>query len=233
MENDELVASAAQLSRSLTPGDLDHTLVRVTAAAVEVLPDVHFASITVLHSDGTLETVAPTDPVLMQLDAAQYEYGEGPCYDAVMETPHAATAALEADERYPRYSRVALGAGVQAQAAVRLYDAATSRAALNLYSSSPGAFADLGALGALFSHQATMAIQYAQEIDTLTDAVTTRQTVGQAVGVVMERYEFTDERAFAFLTRLALHHGVPLPDVALAVAGASKQRNADAGAPGE
>ncbi|MEV5961506.1 hypothetical protein AB0L70_07055, partial [Kribbella sp. NPDC051952] len=69
-----------RLSKSLTPGDLDHTLSRITQAAVEVLPSVDFASITVLHADGRLETSAPTDKLLWNLDAAQYELREGPCY---------------------------------------------------------------------------------------------------------------------------------------------------------
>lgn len=227
MDPDQLVASARQLSRSLTPGDLDHTLSRVTAAAVEVLPDVDYASMTVLHSDGSLETVAPTDPLLPRLDAAQYELAEGPCYHAVTDVDHAVVPRLDEDNPYPRYAEVAVEAGVLAQAAVRLFDAQSSRGALNVYSRTPGAFADMGAIGALFQHQSALAIEYAQEIDSLTQAISTRHAVGQAVGVVMERYEFTDERAFAFLTRLALHHQVPLPVVAHAIAGASDVRNAE------
>ena len=51
-----------------------------------------------------------------------------------------------------------------------------------------------------------------------------REKVGKAVGATMERYEFTDERAFAFLTRLAQHHDVPLPVVADAIITASETR---------
>jgi AmiR/NasT family two-component response regulator len=33
--------------------------------------------------------------------------------------------------------------------------------------------------------------------------VRTRGLIGNAVGIVMERYQLTDDRAFAFLTRLS------------------------------
>ena len=42
-----LVEAARKLSETLTPGDLEHVLHRITKAAVEVLPYVDLASITV------------------------------------------------------------------------------------------------------------------------------------------------------------------------------------------
>src|SRR4051812_7477739 len=82
MDHEGLVGAAQRLSKSLTPGDLDHTLSRITAAAVEVLPETEYCSITVMHADGRLETVAPTDDLLWDLDMAQHKLHEGPCYEA-------------------------------------------------------------------------------------------------------------------------------------------------------
>jgi AmiR/NasT family two-component response regulator len=76
----------------------------------------------------------------------------------------------------------------------------------------------------LFADRSTAAIAYAQELDDQRNASLVREQVGKAVGVTMERYEFTDERAFAFLTRLAQHHDVPLPVVADAIIKASEVR---------
>src|SRR5688572_3252698 len=84
--DDQLARSAEELATTLTPVDLDHTLGRITAAAVEALPDVDYASTTVRHADGSLETVAPTDPALCDLDAVQYTLEEGPCFDAATTT---------------------------------------------------------------------------------------------------------------------------------------------------
>ena len=44
-----LLKIAHGLAESLGPGDLDETLSRITAAAVELIPDVSYASITVRH----------------------------------------------------------------------------------------------------------------------------------------------------------------------------------------
>ena len=214
MEPGDLIDASRRLRAALSPADLDATLERITAAAVEVLPDVRYASITVKHADGRLETLAPTDRLLCDLDAAQYELREGPCYEAAVETVHVAAPHLAEDDRWPRYAPVAVEAGIHAQAGIRLFDSKGSQGALNLYAERPGAFEDLGALGELFSHQAATAIDYAREITHLQQAVRTRQLVGQAVGLVMQRYKLDDARAFAFLARLSSTSNVKLRVVA-------------------
>ena len=135
MDEARIVKMAQELASHLVPGDLDQTLRRITVAAVEVLPDVDLASITVKHSDGSLQTYAPTDDVLLALDAAQYDLREGPCYDAAVETAHRVAPDLEHDERYARYAPRALAAGIRAQAGIRLFETPDdAQGALNLYS---------------------------------------------------------------------------------------------------
>jgi hypothetical protein len=214
VNEDRLLNLAQRLGKTLTPGDLDHTLSRITAAAVEALPETDYASITILHADGRLETVAPTDELLWGVDAAQYELREGPCYEAASDAVHIASPDLANDERFPRYAASAVAAGLRAQAGISLFAAAKSRGALNLYADEVGAFRDLGVLGDLFRHQAAMAIDYAREIQNLREAVRTRTMIGTAVGIVMERYHLTDDRAFAFLTRLSQDGNVKLREVA-------------------
>jgi hypothetical protein len=224
MSAERLVETARRLAETLTPGDLDATLNRITAAAVEVLPDVQCSSITILHGDGTLETVAPTDGILREVDAAQYELREGPCYEAAADTAHVTASNLAADDRFPRYAEVAVAHGIRSQAGIRLFDTPTSQGALNLYSRSVGAFLDLETVGRLFAHQSAMALEYARQIHNLEEAVRTRKTIGQALGIVMERYELTDERAFAFLTRLSQHRNVKLRLVAEELVADAEQR---------
>lgn len=215
METDnEILQASRQLAKTLVPGDLDQTLARISAAAVEVLPDVAYASFTIKHADGTLETFAPTDPLIVRLDAAQYEYREGPCYEAAVETVHVTAPDLAADDRFPRYGPVAVAAGIASQAGIRLFDASGSQGALNLYSREVGALADMGALGELFSHQSAMALAYAEQITQLQEAVQTRQLIGQAVGVTMERFKLDEARAFGFLARLSQDNNVKLRVVA-------------------
>ena len=199
-----------RLAEALKPGDFDATLNAITTAAVEVLPDVDYASITVKHADESIDTVAPTADLVLDLDGKQYELREGPCYEAAVETAHVISPDLATDERFPNYGPYVVERGVRAQAGLRLFDAPTSQGALNIYSHRPGAFEDFSTIADLFSHQAAIAIGYAREIADLNDALRTRTTIGQAVGIIMERYELNDERAFAFLTRLSQHRNVKL-----------------------
>ena len=213
-DDHSLIEQARRLSQSLGPGDLETTLERITAAAVEVLPDVTCASITIKHRDGRLETFAATDDVLFDVDSAQYDLQEGPCYESATETVHVTAPHLATDERFPRYAPVAVDKGIRAQAGIRLFDAPHSNGALNLYSDRDGAFEDLGVLEQLFAHQSAMALDYARQIDQLQEAVKSRQMIGQAVGLVMERYDLNEASAFAVLTRLSSERNVKLRLVA-------------------
>jgi hypothetical protein len=169
-----MLDASRRLSEALAPGDLDQTLDRITRAAVEVLPDVAYASITVKHGDGSLETSAPTDPLILDLDAAQYKLQEGPCYEAATDTMHVTAPHLADDDRFP----------------------------------------DLEMLGQLFVHQSAVALAYARQVGQLNEAVQTRQLIGQAVGVTMERFDLDEARAFGFLTRLSQDNNIKLRVIA-------------------
>jgi hypothetical protein len=214
VDNSEYVEVSRRLRATLTPADLDRTLANITAAAVEALPDVEYASITIKHADDRLETVAPTDDLICELDAAQYEFHEGPCYEAATKTVHVSSPDLVVESRWPRYAPVAVNAGIAAQAALRLFDAADSSGALNLYSKRPGAFEDLNGLDELFTDHAATAIEYAREISQLKQAVETRTVIGRAVGIIMHKYGLDDARAFAFLARMSSTSNTKLRQVA-------------------
>jgi GAF domain-containing protein len=208
-----LLETAAELSKRLSPGDLDATLSGITAAAVDLIPEVACASISIRRDD-RIETVDATDDCLIALDAKQYALREGPCYDAASDRDQVVAPDLGEDPRFPHYGPFAAEAGIGAQAAFRLFERGSTLGALNLYSTRKGAFADLDQLAALFRCQAAVAVAYAYDVQNLQEALETRTTIGQAVGIVMERYQLNDERAFAFLTRLSQHRNVKLCQVA-------------------
>jgi hypothetical protein len=210
----ELLEAAEQLATRLRPGDLDATLDNITSAAVELIPDAAFASITVRESDDSIRTVSASDDRLLTLDETQYTLREGPCYAAATDTPYLVSTSLGEDERFPKYGPAAVESGIDAQAAFRLFDRRRSQGALNLYATRPGAFADLDGIAALFRSQAAVAIGYAAEVAGVKTALETRTRIGQAIGVVMERYSLPEDRAFAFLTRLSQHRNVKLRVVA-------------------
>jgi len=232
MTDDRVLDTIRRLSASLSPGDLDHTLESITAAAVAVLPGVHYASITVKHADGSLHTAAPTDDMLLGVDAAQYELREGPCYAAATDELYVSSPNLAADARFPRYAAMAVKAGIRAQAGVRLFDTPkpAAQGALNLYSRDVGSFTDLSVVSQLFAHQAAVALDYARQVENLQEAVQTRQAVGRAVGIVMERYGLTEERAFAFLARVSQARNVKLREIAAEMVSDAETRSGQSSA---
>jgi GAF domain-containing protein len=202
------------LSESLTPGDLEDTIHNLTRAAVEVLPGVHQASISIRHEDGKLRSHALTAPFLEELDEAQYTDQEGPCYDGVMHDAFTVCGDLRNDPRYPNYGRQAEAAGIRSQAGVRIFEFQRSVGALNLYSTQVGALADIAFLTALFTEHARTAIAYALQVDQLREAIASRQRIGQAVGVLMERYQLSEDRAFGYLARVSQNSNLKVRDLA-------------------
>ena len=210
----DVLEAARALRERLVPGDLDATLAAITAAAVEVLPGVHHASLGLRHPDGTLASYAVTDPVVRQLDECQFSLREGPCYDGTTRTPYVASPDLAHDPRYPRYGPFAADLGVRSSAGLRLYETPHAVAALNLFSHDLGRFDDSQDLSLLFAHQAAIALSYSMEIDGLNQALQSRKRIGQALGILMERYQLPEEHAFAFLTRLSQQGNVKLRRIA-------------------
>ena len=203
-----------ELAERLRPADFDATLATLTTAAVELLPHVDYSSMTVRHRNGTVHSYAATDDLLADLDRTQDELQEGPCYYAITESPHVISRDLRVDPRFPTFGKAAADAGILSQAGLRLFRHGEAVAALDLYSRQTSAFEDLARLDRLFTHQAATALNYARELDNLHEALRTRTVIGQAVGILMERYGLEDQQAFAFLTRLSSTQHVKLRQLA-------------------
>ena len=211
---DRAMGMAARIAENVSGRDLDGTLLALTQAAVETLPGVDEATISIRHENGSLQSYALTAEFLKELDAWQYDYAEGPCYDGVTHNAFSVCGDLSQDPRYPNYGSRAAEAGIRSQAGLRVFESKRTLGGLNLYSRTVGALADVTFLEELFSEQARSALTYASQLGSLRDAITSRQVIGQAVGIVMERFQLSEERAFAFLTRLSNDRNVKLRLVA-------------------
>ena len=196
------------------PGDLDQTLMRITRTARDMVPRADYVSISIRHGDGRLETVAPTDPVIVKADELQYSLREGPCYDAITGEQVTYSGNLATDDRWPTYGPRASQMGFCSQMAMRLHTDGASRTGLNLYSRKRAAFGDSRQVADIFVSHAKVALGYAQEVNTLRAALATRKVIGEAIGVVIERNDLDEERAFEFLIRVSQGSNVKLRDVA-------------------
>jgi GAF domain-containing protein len=220
------LAMASRVADSVSGKDLEDTLASLTRAAVETLPGVDHATITVRHEGEEPRSYALTADFLAELDTWQYVNAEGPCYDGATNNAFTVCGDLRHDPRYPSYGPRAVAAGIRSQAGLRIFESARNIGGLNIYSRSLGALADVRFLAELFAEHARSAMTYASQIDGLRDAMTNRQLIGQAVGITMERFGLADEQAFAFLTRLSNQRNVKLHLVAREIIDDAGERRA-------
>jgi len=195
---------------------LAETLDTIVLAARDALPGFDHVGLALLTRTGEVETKAATDPLVRELDHLQYTAGEGPCLSALRETPVVVVPDLRREQRWPRYLSSALRTGLRSQMAVRLSvgDQATL-GGLNLYSTVRDDIApEAQELATSFATHAAIALHQAREIANLHDALESRKVIGQAIGIVMERYQLNEDRAFAFLVRASSYGNVKLRDVA-------------------
>jgi hypothetical protein len=207
------VAAALQ-----SPMDLDETLQLITRSAADTIPGIIEASISITTKDRRIETLAPTGPIVTRADHLQYELGEGPCLDAALDDPIVAVNDLATDPRWPDFGPKAAALGFGSQVAFQFRAEPHVRGALNLYALEPNSIDhDSIQLGSMFAGQIAVAMGWARQDQTMNEALVTRNVIGQAVGIVMERYQLDSDRAFAFLVRLSQTRNTKLRTVATAL----------------
>ncbi|MEV6283191.1 GAF and ANTAR domain-containing protein [Kribbella sp. NPDC051770] len=212
-----------------SPMALEKTLLVITQSAAETVPGIVEVSISLTRKDGRIDTLAPTGPLATQADVLQYELHEGPCLDAALGEPVVMVGDLATDSRWPEFGPRAAELGLGAHLAFQFRAEPHARGALNLYSTEPyGIDDDSVHLGSLFAGQVALAMGWARQGETMSEALATRNVIGQAVGIVMERYTLDDDRAFAFLARLSQSGNIKLRQVAAAIVEAANQ-NAQTG----
>ena len=99
--------------------------------------------------------------------------------------------------------------------AIKLYLDQDALGGINFYSTiSDDVSPNAQALARLFATHAAIALGRAHERRTLNEALQTRKVIGEAIGILMERYEVNEDRAFAFLVRASSHANIKLRAVA-------------------
>ncbi len=206
-----------------------HGLAKVS---VEVVRGAEAASLTLLGAGGEWTTTAFTGALAQRLDGMQYAAGQGPCLEAATAVEWTAVLVrdLPEDKRWPALAAEGAAAGARSVMSVSLFagpglGAGGVRQAvgsLNLYSSTAAAFGEserdtalLLALYAALALAATEAIGEAgEQIDQLKEAMATRNVIGQAQGILMERNKFTAGQAFDRLRTASMNLNRKLRDVA-------------------
>ncbi|HEY0449692.1 GAF and ANTAR domain-containing protein [Actinophytocola sp.] len=214
---ESLATALARMARDLLSQEtVQQTLDRIVAHAVSLVRGCEFAGILTVEG-GRLRTLASSDEAARESDRIQVELGEGPCLDSTLEEHHVFRIAdvTTAEDRWPRYAPKARELGIGSAMGFLLYTRDRNLGALTLYGRAPNAFTEHSEhVGWLLASHAAVAFASARSDAQLQQAVASRQEIGEALGIVMERHKLTGQQAFEMLRKESQERNVKLRELA-------------------
>ena len=174
---------------------------------------------------GELLTVGTTDRLAWDADQVEYDTEAGPCVVALREGIDTGLIDLRTETRWPAWSAVSTLLGFRSAAGIPAEVTPGQRIALNLYSPEPDAFAGEPVRRArMFAEELARTLPTALRITEQTqlatqlqEALASRSTIDQALGVLMAQNRCTRDVAFGILRRASQHRNLKLREVAAAV----------------
>ncbi|KWX65858.1 GAF and ANTAR domain-containing protein [Mycobacterium sp. NAZ190054] len=210
------VAELVQGLHNRPDTDSDTVVAELAEHAAVEIPGAQYAGITLSRNAKHIETPAATHHWPLLLDKIQQRHLEGPCLTAAWDEKTVHVRDLETDERFPNYRRDALAeTPIRSIMAFQLFIADETLGALNVYSEHAGAFSDESrTLGLIFAAHSSVAWNSARREDQFRRALASRDVIGQAKGMIMERYRVDAVQAFELLRKLSQDTNIPLIKVA-------------------
>lgn len=212
--------AAYELVTDHSVDDVEDVLEGIVIAAVQTVPGADAGGVTMAER-GHVASRGPTEDTVRKLDAIQAQLNEGPCITAA-DDPAEDGVVLVGDlsgphgsARWPRFAPQAVGLGFRSLMSAQLSVDGGTRAALNLYSHEPHVFDESArTVAGLFGVQAGLLLHGVHRTAQLSIALGTRDVIGQAKGILMERFSVRDDQAFQMLVRSSQDTNVKLADVA-------------------
>ncbi|MFK3983291.1 ANTAR domain-containing protein [Micromonospora sp. NPDC050397] len=213
MSAESLAERMALWARTLA-AEPDQGALRSSVATMTVaeVPGAYAAGVSLL---GGSRFSARATEGRVRIEAAQYAVREGPCLDALAARASIRSDDLTVDARWPRLAPHAVKAGVRSALALGLFVTGQPLGVLSVYAPSAGAFGQLAeAVAGVLAAHASVAIASANAQLELRTALRSRDLIGQAKGVLMQRYGMTSEEAFDWLVTTSQTSNTKLRDVA-------------------
>jgi GAF domain-containing protein len=208
--------SLAILARALHVKDaeLQPTLQAIAATAVSMLSPAQYAGVTTFAGGELIPRAFTGEPPLL-LDRLQQQLGDGPCISAARHQSVFRIEDSRQDERWPEFAAEAAPLRVRSMLCVPLGVDERGLGALSLYAAQAAAFSDLHErVATLLATFAALALAEAQRADQLHDALGSRDVIGQAKGILMERHGVTADAAFGVLARVSQAENMKLAEIA-------------------
>jgi GAF domain-containing protein len=169
----------------------------------------------VLVRKGHLEVAAATDTLAEHAIRMQLARGEGPCLAGIADRASIHVPDTHTDPRWPDWAAGMAELGLRSVLSVHVHAGTSTTGALNLVAKRPNAFGpDDEAVAHILARHAAVAVATAQQQATLALAIDARKVVGQAQGILMERYDLDADKAFAVLRRYSQQNNLKLSEVA-------------------
>jgi GAF domain-containing protein len=173
------------------------------------------AGIMLVHARNQIETAAATSQRVAESHNLQIVHDEGPCLDAIEGEAIYQSRDVGNEPRWLKWGPAVAELGIHSVLSVRLETRARRYGSLNLYSDRVDAFDDDDvAVATIFVRHAAVALANAHNEEGLQVAIDARKLIGQAQGILMERFDLDADRAFDFLRRQSQTHNVKLRHVA-------------------
>lgn len=191
------------------------TLDTAVISATQIIEGCDLAGISIVHPD-RIDTPAGSDETMQRIDELQFELGQGPCLDALITHETVQCPDLAHDPRWPVWGpRMAEEIGVGSSVSYRLFTTKDTLGALNLYSRKVNGFdSDDVYNGLALAAHIAVALAGAHNAEHLEKAIVNRTVIGQAEGILMERFDLSAFQAFSVLTRVSQNRNVKLNRVA-------------------
>jgi GAF domain-containing protein len=221
------------LSRVVLAGrTLEEVLSEVTEVAAGGIPGAESTSITMIRNDRGF-TAAHFGEMALAADELQYQRGYGPCLDAGRGNVILRVDDMRTEQRWPDYAAHVLETGVRSSLSVPLPYQGTSIGALNIYSTSPRAFATPESLdaGLQVAEAIAVAVVNADAHARLTEqarnmrlAMDSRAVIEQAKGVLMAQRHVDADQAFDILREASQRYNRKLRDIATGIVSSTQEQ---------
>jgi GAF domain-containing protein len=203
-----LTVASQQLHETPTPHNTLRTAVRL---AVHIMPGAEHVGISEIERGSKFRTLAWTDDVVRSAEARHGGREPHGHWDQLWHSPVARITDSEADEGWDVLSAL----GLRSALSLRLRADRRRLTVLTAYARKPGAFdEDATRIGRLFTTHVSIALESATVREQLTEAMHTRDLIGQATGILMERQGIDAAAAFESLVRASQRENVKLRDLA-------------------
>lgn len=183
-----------------TAANREGVLQTIVDVCVDALSGCTYAGIST-DQNGRPNSPVVSDPAVLRIDAGQYSLGVGPCLLAMRGPDEFVESAdLEHDERFEPFGKQAAQDNCRSVLAHRLYVDSHTLGSLNLYATEAHAFDHEDRRRSfVLAGLASLALAVAElefDAEGLREAIESRDVIGQAKGVLMERHSMTADDAF-------------------------------------